>query len=57
MKITRRQLRKIISEAMYDPMHGVKSLEEPVYNKIMGVLDDTEAREEDLASFHMLGLL
>jgi len=55
MKITKRQLKKIISEAMYDPMHGIKSLEEPVYNKIMGVLDNPDAQKEDLVNFHMLG--
>ena len=55
MKITRRQLRKIISEAMYDPMHGMKSLEEPFRSKVMSVIDDPDASEEDIKQFHQLG--
>ena len=48
MKITRRQLRKLISESMYDPMHGMKSLEDPYQGKIMSVIDNPESAEEDL---------
>lgn len=63
MKITRRQLRRLISqfastslkEAMYDPMHGIKSLEEPFRSKVMSVLDNPDASEEDVKQFHMLG--
>tara|TARA_R110000772_G_scaffold43169_1_gene99626 strand:+ start:1109 stop:1891 length:783 start_codon:yes stop_codon:yes gene_type:complete len=55
MKITRRQLRKLISESMYDPMHGMKSLEEPYQGKIMSVIDNPESAEEDLKQFHHLG--
>ena len=54
MKITRRQLRKIISEAMYDPMHGIKSLEEPYKSKIMSVLDNPDSSPEDRTQFHQL---
>ena len=54
MKITRKQLRNIINEAMYDPMHGVKSLEEPYRGKIMSVLDDPDASPEDRTQFHQL---
>ena len=55
MKITRKQLRNIINEAMYDPMHGMKSLEEPYQGKIMSVIDNPESAEEDLKQFHHLG--
>ena len=55
MKITRRQLRKLISESMYDPMHGMKSLEDPYQGKIMSVIDNPESAEEDLKQFHHLG--
>ena len=54
MKITRKQLRKIISEAMYDPMHGIKSLEEPYKSKIMSVLDNPDSSPEDRTQFHQL---
>lgn len=54
MKITRIQLRKIISEAMYDPMHGIKGLEEPYKSKIMSVLDNPDASPEDRTQFHQL---
>ena len=54
MKITRRQLRKLISESMYDPMHGMKSLEEPYKGKIMSVIDDPESADADLKQFHHL---
>ncbi len=55
MKITRRQLRKLIKESMYDPMHGMKSLEEPFRGKVMSVLDNPDASEEDIKQFHQLG--
>ena len=54
MKITRRQLRNIINEAMYDPMHGVKGLDGPFRDKIMGVLDNPDASPEDRTQFHQL---
>jgi hypothetical protein len=55
MKISRRQLRRLINEAMYDPMHGMRSLEEPFKSKVMSVIDDPDATEEDLEQFHQLG--
>tara|TARA_Y100000385_G_C13003321_1_gene598254 strand:- start:292 stop:1068 length:777 start_codon:yes stop_codon:yes gene_type:complete len=54
MKITRKQLRKIISESMYDPKHGMKSLEEPYKSKIMSTLDNPDASPEDQKQFHHL---
>ena len=54
MKITRRQLRKLISESMYDPMHGMKSLDGPYRDKIMSVIDNPDASPEDRAQFHQL---
>ena len=54
MKITRQQLKNIISEAMYDPMHGIKSLEEPYASKITGVLDNPEVSDADRTQFHHL---
>jgi len=54
MKITRRQLRKLISESMYDPMYGMKSLEEPYKSKIMSVLDNPDSSPEDRKQFHHL---
>ena len=54
MKITRKQLRQIISESMYDPKHGMKSLEEPYKSKIMSVLDNPDASPEDQKQFHNL---
>ena len=54
MKITRKQLRQLINEAMYDPMHGIKSLEEPYRGKIMSVLDDPDASPEVRTQFHQL---
>jgi len=39
---------------MYDPMHGVKSLEEPYRGKIMTVLDDPDASPADRTQFHQL---
>ena len=39
---------------MYDPMHGVKSLEEPYASKITGVLDNPEASDADRTQFHHL---
>jgi len=54
MKITRKQLRQLINEAMYDPMHGIKSLEEPYRGKIMSVLGDPDASPEDRTQFHQL---
>lgn len=54
MKITRKQLRQLINEAMYDPMHGIKSLEEPYRGKIMSVLDDPDASPADRTQFHQL---
>jgi hypothetical protein len=55
MKITRRQLRELIKESMYDPMYGMKSLDEPFRSKVMSVIDDPDASEEDLKQFHQLG--
>ena len=55
MKITRRQLRKIISEAMYDPMHGMKGLDDPYKSKIMSVIDNPDTAEAELKQFHHLG--
>ena len=56
MKVTRRQLRRLINElSMYDPMHGMRRLEEPAYSKVMGVLDDPDASEEYVKQFHQLG--
>ena len=54
MKITRRQLRKLISESMYDPMHGMKSLDGPYRDKIMSVIDNPDASPEDRTQFHHL---
>ena len=70
MKITRRQLRQLINEAMYDPLHGLKSYvpnkadgeeltpEEEMrlmqYNKIMPKISNPETSEEDLRNFHAL---
>ena len=54
MKLNRSQLRKLISESMYDPMYGMKSLEEPFRSKVMSVIDDPEASEEDLKQFQQL---
>jgi len=54
MKLTRQHLRKIISEAMYDPMHGIKSLPDSAYNKITGAISSPNAKEEDLVNLHML---
>ena len=39
---------------MYDPMHGIKSLEEPYASKITGVLDNPEASDADRTQFHHL---
>ena len=56
MKVTRRQLRRLISElSMYDPMHGMRRLEEPAYSKVMSVLDNPDAPEEYVKQFHALG--
>jgi len=54
MKITRSKLRKIINEAMYNPMHGIESLEEPYKSKIMSVLDNPDSSPEDRTQFHQL---
>jgi len=54
MKINRKQLRKIIIEAMYDPMHGIKSLDGPYRDKIMSVLDNPDTSPEDRTQFHQL---
>jgi len=54
MKITRKQLRKIINESMYDPMHGIRSLEEPYRSKITGVIDNPDVSDGDLNQFHQL---
>lgn len=44
-----------LSEAMYDPLHGMKSLKEPGYSKVMHVIDNPDASEEDLKNIHTLG--
>lgn len=44
-----------LKEAMYDPLHGMKSLEEPGYSKVMNVIDNPDASEEDLKNIHTLG--
>ena len=56
MKITRRQLRHLINEAMYDPMHGMKSIEDPgEYAQIMKVIDDPEIPEEYVKQMYYIG--
>ena len=54
MKITRRQLRRLISESMYDPMYGMKGLDGPYRDKIMSVIDNPDSVEADLKQFHHL---
>ena len=56
MKITRKQIRKMINEAMYDPMHGMKSIEDPdEYAAIMKAIDDPDAPEEYVKQMYALG--
>ena len=54
MKITRRQLRRLMNEAMYDPMHGYKGLDQGYRDKLSTVIEDPDAEIEDLKNFHSL---
>lgn len=54
MKITRRQLRRLINEAMYDPMHGYKGLDQGYRDRLSTVIEDPDAKIEDLKNFHAL---